>query len=150
MNEIKATRGFNLLGEAYQQSFDELIEKIENKGLSFVDSLILADFIREYNIPYNVALSNINKENASRLLNCINKAEALSDACLSDKDLVILDYLMHSSRFVTMQDIREIIGYAVLDHNICGNRVKSVKEACSYFEIKLQEEAVNFLSFRRE
>lgn len=150
MNEIKATRGFNLLGEAYQQSFDELIEKIENKGLSFMDSLILADFIKEYNIPYDVALNNINKENASRLLNCINKAEALNDACLSDKDLVILDYLIHSSRFVTMQDIKEIIGYAVLDHSIRGNRVKSVKEACSYFQIKLQEEAVNFLSFRRE
>lgn len=150
MNETKSTRGFDLLGEAYQQSFDELRENLEEKGLSFMDSLILADFIRTFKLDHNTALSNVNDDTAERLLICIKKAEALSDACFGKHDLVILDELMKQTRLFTYEDIRELTHYAIRGHGIRGNRIRTVREACLFFEMKLQEEVIKCLTYVRE
>lgn len=150
MNETKPTRGFDLLGEAYQQSFDELREKLEQKGLSFMDSLILADFIQNFKLDHEIALSNVTEDTAERLLICIKKAEALSDACFGKHDLIILDELMRRTRLFHYEDIRELTRYCVRGHGIRGNRVRTIREACIFFECKLQEEAINCLTYVRE
>ena len=145
---MNIARGLDLMGEAYQASFDELREEIiEKDGLSFKDSIRLADFIRVHNLDETTALANINEDNADLLVDCLRKAEALSDASLYKSDVVILDKIIKDEQF-NDNDLKEIIQYASGSDSFDKSSV-SVRRACAYFEEELHKAVTDCLTYER-
>ena len=141
-------RGISLLGEAYQTSFDELREEISKKdGLSFKDSIHLADFIQQNGLNKKTALANINEHTAVPLCNRLKKAEALSDACLHCGDVVILNEIINNPIFDD-NNLKTIIKYASGSSSL-DRGVMSVRSACAYFEEELHKEVTDCLTRER-
>ena len=136
------------MGEAYQTSVDELREEISKKdGLSFMDSIHLADFIQQNGLNKKTALANINEHTAVPLCNCLKKAEALSDACLYKNDVVILNEIINNPIFDD-NNLKTIIKYASGSSSL-DRGVMSVRSACAYFEEELHKAVKDCLTRER-
>lgn len=145
---MNIARGLDLMGEAYQTSFDELREEIiEKVGLSFMGAIHLADFIQMNSLNRETALANINEDNADLLVDCLRKAEALSDASLYKSDVVILDKIIKDEQF-NDNDLKEIIQYASGSDSFDKSPV-SVRRACAYFEEELHKAVTDCLTYER-
>ena len=72
-------RGFGHIAEAYQTSFDELRNKIQEKlNVEFQSAIALSDFIH-LNLDSDVVLSNITQENIGRIIETIFSEENLTE-----------------------------------------------------------------------
>ena len=70
---------FNHIGGAYQTSFDELRNKIQEKlNVEFQSAIALSDFIH-LNLDSDVVLSNITQENIGGIIETIFSEENLTE-----------------------------------------------------------------------